>query len=162
MADEIETAAELLSRCRSANLTIGTAESCTGGLIATLITAVPGASDVFRGTVVSYATDVKQSVLQVSAEILDTQGPVCLDCAIAMAKGVRELLKTDWAVSVTGFAGPAGGNENDPVGTVYFGVASSSHSRGCRQIFAGDREEVRIRAAQYALRFLLHEILNRP
>jgi nicotinamide-nucleotide amidase len=108
----------------SKNLTFATAESCTGGAVAQRITALPGASKVYRGGVVSYWTDVKAAVLGVPQEILDTYGAVSEECAKAMAEGARRVTGADIAVSVTGVAGPDADERGVPVGIVYIGLAT--------------------------------------
>lgn len=146
----------LVALCKERDITLATAESCTGGLVAARITAVPGASAVFLGGVVSYANDVKQSVLGVSPHILEREGAVSNGCAEAMAGGARRLLKADVAVSVTGIAGPDGGTPEKPVGLVFFGVAAKNIMRAERHVFSGDREAIRHQAADHALSLLLH------
>ena len=117
--DERSVAEIVLDLCRAGGLTLGTAESCTGGLVAARLTSVPGASDVFRGGVVAYADDVKEGELGVPRSILDNHGTVSAEAAQAMAHGARERLGVDVAVSVTGVAGPGGGTEEKPVGLVF-------------------------------------------
>lgn len=152
MAERIE--ARLVAACKAKGLTLATAESCTGGLVAGRITSVSGSSSVFLGGVVSYANAVKRDVLGVPQEVLDSVGAVSAECAQAMALGVRERLKADVAVSVTGIAGPDGGTPAKPVGLVYFGVATpgATCSEPCR--FSGDRDAVRQQAVNRALELL--------
>ena len=151
----LELAKDLISLCRTRNLTLGTAESCTGGMIAAQLTAVPGASSVFRGGVVSYAAEVKHDVLGVERRILDEQGPVCADCAEAMAEGARRILRCSLACSVTGFAGPGGGTEKEPVGVVYIGVSAPGGTSVKRCLFEGDRESIRRKTVVQALSLLI-------
>jgi len=146
--------ARLVEVCKERGVTVVTAESCTGGLIAERITAVPGASAVFIGGVVSYANAVKCDLLGVPHEVLERVGAVSSECAEAMAAGARTLLKSDLAVSVTGVAGPDGGTPQKPVGLVFIGVASGAGVRVERCHFAGDREEVRAQAVDRALALL--------
>lgn len=142
---------ELLDR----GLQAATAESCTGGLVAAALTDVPGVSACYLGGVVSYANSVKEGVLGVPASVLETVGAVSSECAEAMARGVREKLGADLAVSTTGIAGPGGGTAAKPVGLVYFGVATATGARSVRHVFAGDRAAVRAQAAETALSLLL-------
>ena len=135
-------------------MTCGTAESCTGGGIGAAITAVPGASEVFWGGVISYDNSVKHAILGVPNDILDGVGPVSAECAAQMARGARELLKVDIAVSVTGLAGP-GGDGVHPAGYVWFGLASPNGVITENRIFPGDRSAVRSAAITYALTLLL-------
>ena len=132
--------------------TVGTAESCTGGLIAAAITAVPGSSEYFLGGVVSYANSVKAKLLGVPEEILGTVGAVSGECARFMAQGAATALGADWAVSVTGVAGPTGGDAVRPVGTVYLGAARGD-TVYVEKLFVSrpDRALIRARAAQEAL-----------
>ncbi len=132
-----------------------TAESCTGGLIAGAITAVPGSSECFYGGVVSYDNSVKQDVLGVPGSVLKTVGAVSEACARAMAEGSRRLIGTDLAVSVTGIAGPDGGSAEKPVGTVWFGLASADGTTAEMRRFDGDRAAVRAQTVIHALELLL-------
>ena len=119
----LNRAAELIASCRTAGLTIATAESCTGGLLAGLITAIPGSSDVFERGFVTYSNEAKIECLGVSPRILDTFGAVSSETARAMAAGTLAHSLAGMALSVTGIAGPAGGSPEKPVGLVYFGLA---------------------------------------
>ncbi|MBE6707416.1 MAG: competence/damage-inducible protein A [Ruminococcaceae bacterium] len=122
--DSLEHA--LVNALHEHSLSICTAESCTGGLIAERITAVAGCSDVFFGGCVTYTNEIKQRLLGVSAETLDTYGAVSAETAMEMARGAREKLGTDIAVSATGIAGPSGGTPETPVGTVFIGVSTQN------------------------------------
>lgn len=148
------TADALIAHLREAGLTLGFAESCTGGLAAAAIVAVPGASEVFLGSVVSYANAVKRELLGVPQTVLESAGAVSAPCALQMARGAREALGCDLAVSVTGIAGPGGGSEKKPVGTVYIAVASACGARGVRLSLgaAGDRQQIRLFAVEAMLR----------
>lgn len=132
-------------------MTITAAESCTGGLLAASIVSVSGASRVFPGSVVSYATRVKEELLSVDPEAVATYTVVSDPVARQMAQGARQLLGTDVAVSVTGVAGPTGGTEETPVGTVFVGVATKDGAHARRFSFRGDRDEVRRQAVEAAL-----------
>lgn len=138
-----------------AGKTMATAESLTGGGIGAALTAVPGASAVFKGGVISYTDEVKREVLAVPVELLQNFGAVSAPVAQAMAQGVRNCLKADIAVSVTGLAGPDGDSFGNPVGTVFIGFESGEKAlvRECH--FSGDREEVRRQTIQAALRLIL-------
>ena len=124
-------------------LTLATAESCTGGLVAARLTSVPGSSDVFLGAVVAYANDVKEAELGVSAELLAEHGAVSAETAAAMAAGVRERLGADVGIAVTGIAGPGGGTPEKPVGLVYLHVETPEASRGLEFSYPADRESIR-------------------
>lgn len=151
-----DACAELVRAAAAAQLTVGCAESCTGGLVSGCLTAVPGSSAVVRGGVVSYAVDVKRSVLGVSGEVLDAPGvgAVSGECAEQMAEGARRVLAADVAVSVTGIAGPGGAEPGKPVGTVWFGLATPLGARAQRRVFPGGRADVRHQAVAEAVRLL--------
>ena len=142
---------DLIDRLRERGLKLALAESCTGGMVAMRVTAVPGASDVFLGGVVSYDNAVKRDVLGVSKKILDKHGAVSAPCAVAMAEGARRRLDADIAVSVTGIAGPGGGTDQKPVGLVFIGVSTLSGTHADRHVFTGDRPSIRQQAADAAL-----------
>ncbi|WP_305131393.1 nicotinamide-nucleotide amidohydrolase family protein, partial [uncultured Oscillibacter sp.] len=133
------------------SMTLATAESCTGGLVAEKMTAIPGVSQVYRGGVVSYWTSVKADLLRVPADILDTCGPVSAGCARAMAEGVRDITGADIGVSVTGAAGPDPDERGVPVGIVYIGL-STPEGTFCRSLDLGRRRRDRIQglAANHA------------
>lgn len=137
--------------------TLATAESCTGGMIGAALTAVPGASKVYKGGIISYWSEVKQQLLGVDPEELQTLGPVSLQVAGSMAEGARNALHTDVAVSVTGLAGPDGDTFGRPVGTVFIGYANGKKAIAKQFLFAGSREDIRRQAAEAALRLILEE-----
>lgn len=135
--------------------TLATAESCTGGGIGNALTAVSGASKVYKGGIISYCNEVKHDLLHVPAEVLEQYGAVSAPVAQAMAKGARSALNTDIAVSVTGLAGPFGDEFGNPVGTVYIGYADASTCTSRHFVFTGDREAVRAQAIHAALELIL-------
>ena len=135
--------------------TLATAESCTGGMIGQLLTGVSGASKVYKGGVISYTNEVKQNVLGVDGKLLAELGAVSAPVAQAMAAGARKVLNADISVSVTGLAGPDGDEFGNPVGTVFLGYASETHSEAVACYFEGDREAVRQQAAEAALVLIL-------
>ena len=149
------TAEKLVERLDKLGQTCGTAESCTGGGIGSAITAVPGSSAVFMGGIISYDNSVKQSVLGVSPKTLATAGAVSPETAEQMALGARNVLKVDYAVSVTGIAGPGGGSAEKPVGLVWFGIATPAGAKTEKRVFPGDRAEVRAATVEHALLLLL-------
>jgi nicotinamide-nucleotide amidase len=149
--DEHSVQEMVLDLCRAGGLTLGTAESCTGGLVAGRLTTVPGSSDVFRGGIVAYDDDVKREQLGVPAELLAAHGAVSAEVAEAMAQGARERLGVDVAVSVTGIAGPGGGTPEKPVGLVFIHVSTPSGDQAQRIEIPGDREWVRARTTVIAL-----------
>ncbi len=142
--------------------TLATAESCTGGLIAERITRVPGASDYFLGAAVVYSDRLKREALGVSEEVLAAHGAVSEPVARAMASGVRCALASDYGLGVTGVAGPGGGSEEKPVGTVHLALAGPDGAVEHRLVrLPGDRERVRWMASQWALEMLRRRLLRR-
>jgi nicotinamide-nucleotide amidase len=158
--NEADLAAVVLDLLRGKRLAVG--ESCTGGLIAGRITAVPGASDVFVGGVVAYANGVKTDLLEVPAATLETHGAVSEEAVRAMAEGVQRRFAADAGLAVTGIAGPGGGTPDKPVGTVWLAARLGSTTRAVKRVFPGDRGEIRGRAAQAALDLLRRLCLETP
>ncbi|HEY2887029.1 MAG TPA: CinA family protein [Candidatus Limnocylindrales bacterium] len=151
----VALAEQLQARCLERGLTVGAAESCTGGLIAASITAVPGASGYFLGAIVSYADDIKAGLLDVPRATLEAHGAVSAQVARAMAEGCRARLGVALAVAVTGIAGPDGGTAAKPVGLTYVAMASDGDADVRRLQLTGDRDAVRHAAASEALGWLL-------
>ena len=139
--------------------TIATAESCTGGLIAERITSVPGASDYYVGSVISYTNEAKAELLGVPREMIESRGAVSGEVAEAMARGVKERTGATIGLSVTGLAGPGGGTEAVPVGTVYIGLADDIMTSNRRLILPGDRHLIRWRASTAALEMVRRRYL---
>jgi PncC family amidohydrolase len=150
-----DLAREVVKFADAKNIAIGTAESCTGGMVAAALTSVPGSSEVFKGAVVSYANEVKAAVLGVKSETLLKEGAVSEKVALEMAQGARKVLFADYAVSITGVAGPGGGSARKPVGTVWIAVVSNKEERAMLHRFAGTREQIRLASAEAALQKLL-------
>lgn len=142
---------------RLAGKTLATAESCTGGGIGAALTAVPGASSVYKGGIISYCNAVKHDLLGIAEELLQTVGAVSAPVAQAMAQGARHALQADVAVSVTGLAGPSGDEFGNPVGTVFIGYADCCHSVSRKYHFDGDRAQVRESTVTAALNLILEE-----
>lgn len=134
--------------------TLATAESCTGGLVGELITSIPGSTDYYVGGVVAYSNAIKNALLGVEQRTIDACGAVSAETAEAMARGARERLGADWAVSLTGIAGPAGGTDEKPVGLVFIGLAGADGTETFRHIMPGSRELVRLRSVLAALNAL--------
>jgi nicotinamide-nucleotide amidase len=149
--EEGPTAGLVLELLRARGLTLATAESCTGGLVATRLTDVPGSSDVFLGSIVAYSDTLKRMELGVPAEVLTVHGAVSAEAAAAMARGARDRLGADFAVAVTGVAGPGGGTEAKPVGLVFLHASGPMGERDLRLDLPGDRATIRGRAAVAAL-----------
>jgi nicotinamide-nucleotide amidase len=150
--DLAEAVAEVLLQRR---LTLGVAESCTGGLVAKRLTDVPGSSGFFMGGIVAYANEIKSRVLGIHSRIMEERGVVSEAVAAAMAEGVARALGTRVGIGVTGIAGPEGGTPEKPVGTVCFAIALPEGTTTRREWFPGDRKDVRERSAQAALGLLL-------
>ena len=145
----------------TAGLTLALAESCTGGLIAKLLTDQAGASAFLERSVVTYANSAKIDCLNVPADILAEHGAVSEACAVAMARGVKTVSRTDIGLAVTGIAGPDGGSADKPVGTVFIALAGPYGERVERFHFPGNREQVRVRTACTALDWLRHQAMRR-
>jgi nicotinamide-nucleotide amidase len=146
-----ELAAAVVHEAARAGLTLGTAESCTGGMIAAALTSVPGSSAVLNGGIVSYTNPVKHRELGVAQETLDAHGAVSEETACEMARGARSALSTDLAVSVTGIAGPGGAEPGKPVGTVWIGLADGDAVSARVFHFEGNRAAVRAKTVHEAL-----------
>ncbi len=157
----VELAEKVIAENRKANRRLAVAESCTGGLVAASLTEIPGSSDVFECGFNTYSNSAKQNILGVTDDLLDTFGAVSVAVAWEMAKGALAKSDTDVAVAITGIAGPAGGTEKKPVGTVVF--AKAEKSRDSDEIIAdcknfdpdGSRADIRLQAALVALELLL-------
>lgn len=145
----------LATECQRLGYTLAVAESCTGGSLAAAITDIAGASAFFLGGVVSYANEVKESVLGVPVEVLKEHGAVSAQTARAMAAGVRQRMSADVGISVTGIAGPTGATAGKPVGLVYIGVATPSDENLRRDIWPGDRADIRAASVHAALQLAL-------
>ena len=139
---------------------LATAESCTGGLVGHLITNIPGSSDYFWGSAVTYSNEAKMRVLGVRAETLTAHGAVSAETAQEMAQGARRLFSVEVAASVTGIAGPGGGSEAKPVGTVFIGLAGPTGTPVLRQFNPYDRETFKQATANQALEMLRRLLLG--
>lgn len=138
--------------------TVATAESCTGGLIGHLLTNVSGSSDYYLGGVISYSNQVKQDVLGVRVETLESRGAVSEETVLEMAHGVRRLLEADYALSVTGIAGPTGGMAEKPVGLVYIALVGPGVERCERHVWSGERVDNKMLSARRALQMLIEHL----
>jgi len=147
---------------RRASATIALAESCTGGLVSERLTRVPGSSDYFLGGAVTYTNELKTQLVGVPAEMIAEHGAVSEPVARAMAEGVRRALRSDYGIGITGVAGPGGGSEAKPVGTVHIAVAGPIQTDHRKVRFPGDRERVRWHASQLALEMLRRRLLGIP
>ena len=148
------------SLLKTAGKTVSAAESCTGGTIAALLTSMAGSSEYFLGSVTSYANSVKTGVLGVDPRIISSHGAVSSECVAAMAEGVRKLTGSDYSVATSGIAGPGGGSDEKPVGTVWIGVSSHMGTKTFRMVFKGDRKRNIERFAANALNKLREKLVN--
>lgn len=154
-----ERISQLHAQMTDMGQTLGLAESCTGGLISGMIAERPGVSSFFVGSVVSYSSAVKSSILGVKNSSIQCHGEVSVPVALEMARGAREKLKTHWAVSVTGIAGPTGGTDEKPVGTVCFAVVGPGFEESMIQHFKNEsRSEIQLESARFAIEFLWDSI----
>lgn len=140
--------------------TLVTAESCTGGAIGAALTAVPGSSAVYKGGIVSYTNWVKENLLDVDPNLLNTVGAISAPVAEAMANGAKKRLQADVAVSVTGLAGPSGDEYGNPVGTVFVGYCDDNVCLSRHFVFEGDRDAVRWQATEEALKLVLQKAVD--
>lgn len=156
-----ETLAEVIGRMLlEKRQTLALAESCTGGYISHLITSVPGSSGWYKGGVTAYSNEIKQNLLGVSTESLENYGAVSEQVVLEMAKGVRRKMNTDFSVATSGIAGPTGGTEEKPVGTVWIAVATPDKTVAEKFVFGDNRERNIIRSSQTALQLLRKTIIN--
>jgi len=154
-----ERLGQLQSLFASRELTLGLAESCTGGLISSLIAKRPGASKYFSGSVVSYATALKVGLLGVKKSTIECHGEVSIPVAVEMARGAKKSLGCTWSVSVTGIAGPSGGSKEKPVGTVCFAVVGPGFESSQTQHFKSEsRQEIQLESARFAIEFLWNSV----
>ena len=136
-------------------LTLALAESCTGGIISSIITGIPGASDFFLGAAVTYSNKSKTDLLKVDPAILEKYGAVSYQTAEAMAKGAKELFGSEITVAVTGIAGPSGGTPEKPVGLVFIAIDFDNETKVIRNVFEGSRNDIRSEAARIAVGMIL-------
>lgn len=142
-------------------ITIGSAESCTGGLVGKTLTDLGGSSGYYQGGIISYANTVKEQVLGVSSDTLTTYGAVSEETAKEMVEGVFRVLRTDYAIATTGIAGPGGGSEEKPVGLVYIGIGTPRGITVHKEIFIGDRTSIRNSVAERAIQYVYKELIER-
>ena len=144
--------------CIEKSFSVATAESCTAGLLASNIASISGASTFLRGGVVAYQNDVKINILGVSQSLLDENKEVSSEVVKQMATGVRNKFLADFAIATTGYAGPTGGTELNPIGTVFIGISSNKRTVSKRFVFSGDRETVVSQAIVEGLNFFVQEL----
>ena len=155
------TMIELQTLLRANNQTITTAESCTGGLVASMITKISGSSDIFNGSIVTYSNKIKNQELNVKNETLEKFGAVSIEVVNEMLNGVISKFDANFAIAISGIAGPNGGTKSKPVGTVVIGISdSNAHKIINTYNFEGSREEIQIQAAKVSLKEILKFIQN--
>ena len=142
---------EIIDTLKKRNQTITFAESCTGGRVASAFTAISGASAVFNGSVVSYANEIKSAWLEVKEQTLIEHGAVSKECVEEMLNGVIKMASADYAIAVSGIAGPTGGSKNKPVGTVFIGIQTKEKVIVEHHLFKGDRESIQEQAKDTAI-----------
>ena len=148
------TNSEIISKLIEKNITLATAESCTGGSLGKIITSVSGVSQIYGYGFITYANEAKEKILGVPHEVLETVGAVSSETALAMAEGARRVSGSDIAVSVTGIAGPTGGTPEKPVGLVYIAIADKDGSKYRKLNLDGNRDEVRAKTCDEVFRLI--------
>lgn len=156
--DNRETTELIIKKAIKNKIKLSFAESCTGGMVSALFTEIPGVSEIFMGSAVTYSNEAKHSLLGVSEETLAKHGAVSSECACEMAEGSRRIYNSDIAMSITGIAGPDGGTPEKPVGTVWFGYADKSRTISFKKEFKGSREQVRAASVKQILFTLSEEL----
>jgi nicotinamide-nucleotide amidase len=158
---DTDLATEIVRILAKHKKTVSFAESCTGGLAASMLVAVPGSSEVFDGSLVTYANQIKHDYLEVRSSTLENDGAVSRKCAAQMAEGARRAMHADYGVAITGIAGPGGGSPEKPVGLVYIAVSERGESASVHKFnFHGSRSDIRRASASYALRELYRVICD--
>jgi PncC family amidohydrolase len=160
--DLLELARRVATASRAGGIRLATAESCTGGLVAHVITEIPGSSDWFAGALVTYGNEIKVALAGVPPDVLEAHGAVSAQVAMAMAAGARSRLGVDLAVAVTGVAGPGGGSPAKPVGLTYVAVADGSGEDVRRFVWDSDRTGNKRLSAAAALELVLERLTGRP
>ena len=151
---------EIILKLIEKNLTISTAESCTGGLLGKTITSVPGASSIYGYGFITYANEAKENILGVSSSTLKTLGAVSPETACEMAEGARRVSKSDIAVSTTGIAGPGGGTDEKPIGLVYIAISYKDTTNYKKLNLSGDRDSIRAQACREVFKLIEEKICN--
>ncbi|MEO0095591.1 MAG: CinA family protein [candidate division WOR-3 bacterium] len=137
------------------NLSLSVCESCTGGMLASIITTVPGSSNYFKGGIIAYSNEIKNKSVGVKKSTLKKFGAVSKQTASEMAMGIKRIMGTDAGIAITGIAGPGGGTKNKPVGLVYIGVILDKRMKIEKNIFTGNRQQIRKKACEQALELLI-------
>lgn len=148
----------IIDKLRKDNHTISFAESCTGGLLVSRFTVISGVSSVLNGSVVSYSNDIKHCWLGVETIVLERFGAVSQQCVEQMLSGIKQMANSDYAIAVSGIAGPTGGTPTKPVGTVYIGLLSPAGNSVHNCLFEGDREAIQNASVDFAIKLLAKEL----
>ena len=151
---------QLHDLCVEKKVSIATAESCTAGLLAAKITSIPGASSFFKGGIIAYQNDVKINLLGVSKSLIKEKTEVCAEVVQQMAEGVRNKFLADFSVATSGYAGPTGGSELNPIGTVFIAISSKEKTISKRFVFVGDRESIVSQSVISGAEFLVEVLKN--
>ena len=151
---------QLHDLCVEKKVSIATAESCTAGLLAAKITSIPGASSFFKGGIIAYQNDIKINHLGVSKSLIKEKTEVCAEVVQQMAQGVRNKFSADFSVATSGYAGPTGGSELNPIGTVFIAISSKEKTISKRFVFVGDRESIVSQSVISGAEFLMEVLKN--
>ena len=151
---------QLHDLCVEKKVSIATAESCTAGLLAAKITSIPGASSFFKGGIIAYQNDIKINHLGVSKSLIKEKTEVCAEVVQQMAQGVRNKFSADFSVATSGYAGPTGGSELNPIGTVFIAISSKEKTISKRFVFVGDRESIVSQSVISGAEFLVEVLKN--
>lgn len=151
---------QLHDLCVEKKVSIATAESCTAGLLAAKITSIAGASSFFKGGIIAYQNDVKINLLGVSKSVIKEKTEVCAEVVQQMAQGVRNKFSADFSVATSGYAGPTGGSELNPIGTVFIAISSKEKTISKRFVFVGDRESIVSQSVISGAEFLVEVLKN--
>lgn len=149
-----DKAKEVVELLIQRGLKVTSAESCTGGLFAAHITSVSGSSECFEGSFVTYSNEIKHRMINVREETLEKYGAVSEECVLEMAENIRKIMKSDIAIAISGIAGPSGGTDDKPVGLVWICLAAEGYIKAYKNIFSGDRQEVREQSVMFSLNLI--------
>ncbi|MEI0485275.1 CinA family protein [Brachyspira intermedia] len=149
-----DKAKEVVELLIQRGLKVTSAESCTGGLFAAHITSVSGSSECFEGSFVTYSNEIKHRMINVREETLGKYGAVSEECVLEMAENSRKIMKSDIAIAISGIAGPSGGTDDKPVGLVWICLAAEGYIKAYKNIFSGDRQEVREQSVMFSLNLI--------
>lgn len=151
---------EVVNKLIEKKLTITSAESCTGGLFSASITSISGSSECFEGSFITYSNEIKNRIIGVKKETLLNYGAVSKECVIEMSENARKIMKSDISIAVSGIAGPNGGSEDKPVGLVWICLSAENYTKAYKNIFSGNRDEIREESVIFALNLVLDFIKN--